>query len=480
MIYLLFTVVGVLLLLWFISLRQVVHQMSPAGLFLLAWGFICLMGGLDLVRYDDLRVAALGWMALHGAAFGLGVFLVPGRVFGTGGGGVRGAWGFPAGQLLMLVRVVCVLILIGYVARYLHITRVQGRVVMDVREAYMMNQELNYTTGQQGSVYSRIGLLLFLWPLPASVVAWHHARLGWGDRILFGIAGLGHVVYSSLQAGRSGFVFTLAFVVPLVLLKLYGDVDGEEAVRRRRQMLLAGSAAVLAAVTGLMIMFGIRVSSDAGSKNYSEVAELSPVLRDVIGFAGGPNVLSEGFAGALGYLTQPMQRLSLFTDLDIETRFWGTFNFDLAGQVLRKLGLGTGARDEATMDINMLYALVANAPVGTFSTCIRDYYLDFGWAGIVLGGLLTGHVSQRLYRNVVMQGRLEYLPLLGFMSAHVLMSPLFSGLQTAGANNSLVGAMLAFFVLRQFQLATVSVPRSRPQGTVSSMVVPATAAGRAG
>lgn len=477
MIYLLFTLVGALLLLRFVSLRQVVRQMSPAGIFLLAWGFICLTGGLSLVFYNELKWEIVGMVLLHSLAFAVGLWLVPGATLPVNGPVAAHASPRLPEQALGLIRFICLLIFIGYVGRYLHITRVQGRVITDIQQAYMQNQEANYQLGQQGSWFSRFGFLMFLWPLPASVLAWYYRSLNGVDRLLMAAAGFGHAVYATLQAGRSGTIFNLGFMVPLFLLGMFLTLTDRREMARRLRLLALVVAGVASVLVGLIVAFGIRTSNVATGVTFSESFELSPVVRWLMELVGGSNVLTEGAAGALGYVTQPLQRLSLFTDLSIDFKFYGAFNFDLFGNLLRRVGIGEANYRVANSHLFNEYTSNADAPVGTFSTCIRDYYLDFGWAGVVLGGLLTGFLAQRFYCKVVVERRLEFLPLLGFMFAHIIISPLFSGLQTGGANFSLLGSIAAFFILRQFLRLSAAGPRPTLQGAATAGPVPTAAGG---
>lgn len=443
---------GILALLLFFWLRNPLKRISPVGFLLLGWGFICVTGGLSLVLYNEIKLEIL-WMVLaHAGAFLLGAWLVRGKLFPVAdtAPGQAALLRSPPEQLLSITRLVCLLVLVGYLGRYLHIAKVQGRVIMDVQEAYMMNQEATTGITQGGSWFSRIGFLLFLWPLPAAVLVWFFSVLRPADRLLFGAASVGHAVYSTLQAGRSGTVFTLGFLVPLFLIGLFLNMtDRRQIFRRLRLIALIGGSAALVIVM-LMIMFGIRTTDRRTGRTFSESFELSPVVRWTLDAAGGSNPLTEGAAGALGYVTQPLQRLSLFTDLNINFRFYGAYNFDVFGNVLRRVGIGEANYGAAYGQLFEEYTTSADAPVGTFSTCIRDYYLDFGWVGVVLGGLVTGFFAQRFYRRVVVDRQLEYLPLLGFMFAHITISPLFSGLQAAGANYSLAGAIVAFFFLKRF------------------------------
>ncbi|MCM2275485.1 MAG: oligosaccharide repeat unit polymerase, partial [Candidatus Didemnitutus sp.] len=152
-----------------------------------------------------------------------------------------------------------------------------------------------------------------------------------------------------------------------------------------------------------------------------------------------------------------------FFEMGLEDeRFYGAWNFDVFANLLRRVGIGVEHYGETLSKVYSNY-YEQGIPPGTFSTCIRDFYLDFGWAGVAVGAIAMVTLSQFFFKRVVYFHRVDRLPYLGFSYAMLGISPLFSGLQVGSANLSLCGVIAGAFLMRNV---------GKPVPVVSAPVAP--------
>jgi hypothetical protein len=415
------------------------RTLTPETVTCLAWGLVLSLGALEIIRYSEITikgvVVIVSFLVLLAVTFLITKSAQP----------MTGNWpsADPSPLLIRVTRFVSFLVIGGMLLRYIHVVVIYNRPLFDVQKAY----ELTVSEAMPGTWYSRFAIVLFLWPLPASVLAWHAVRLRWKDRMLFFVASLGHALFGYLQGGRSGLLLTITFLVPLTCLSL---VRGP-AARATKQQKVAFTATITAfaivAAAILLVMFGLRTGNTITGGSYARFMDVNPAYAEFVNPYGG-SLIQDGILGAVGYGTQPAQRLSLFFELDVKERFYGAWNLDLFGNILRRIGIGTDQYLVALNSVTSVYT-EQGVPTGTFSTCIRDFYLDFGWIGVFFGGVGMVFGAQFFYLKVIGGQREDLLPLLGFFFALLGISPLFSGLQVGGANLSLCGALISCLILKQ-------------------------------
>lgn len=429
---------GICLLAWGGTIAFHRRWLSPTAVLWLGWGLVLLLGGLEIVRYSDLNLTAvlviIGFvvvMALTAEfAFKVPIGMAPPFI------------DEPSQNLRLVARLITVLVIIGIGLRYYHVAVIYSRPLFDIQQSRLINE----IEAMPGTIYSRLAVILFLWPLPAAVLAWYATSLRWWDKAFLLVGSMGQAAFGFFSGGRSGLLITVAFMIPIAWLSLkYGP--GSKATRGQRTALWLGvaSGAVLALAV-LLVMFGLRTSDEVSGGSYSRFADVNPLYATFVN-PYGSSLVQEGVLGAVGYGTQPTQRLSLFFDMGVEQRLYGAWNFDVFANLLRRVGIGEEHYFETLGRVYSAY-MEAGVPPGTFSTCIRDFYLDFGWPGVFVGGVLMIGIANWLFARVVRYGRFYYLPMLGLFFGFVAISPLFSGLQVAGANLSLAGAVAACLLFK--------------------------------
>lgn len=415
------------------------------------WGAVLLLGAIEFLRYSDLTIKGVLVLMCFVLLLSLLFLLLPKAQIARFQGNPT-----PSHSLLQLARIVSVLVTIGIGLRYYHSVVIYQRPLFDVQQSY----QITASEVMPGTWYSRFATILFLWPLPAAVLSWHAVQLRWWDRALFFVGSMGHAAFGLLQGGRSGLLITLCYMIPLVWLSLVAGPASVASKRKRAAFMTGAGFFVVASAMLLLVMFGLRTSDELGGGRYSRVMDVNPRYAQLVD-PFNASILQEGLLGAVGYGTQPAQRLSLFFELGLDDdRFYGAWNFDLAANILRRIGIGTEHYAESMSRVYSTYA-EQGVPPGTFSTCIRDFYLDFGWPGVFIGGVAMVVFAQFFYRKVVSAGRWDLLPMLGVAYALLGISPLFSGLQVGGANLTLCGAIASCILLRF--AARSSVPARLPQ-----------------
>jgi hypothetical protein len=435
--------VGVLLLahglLLFIRFRLPLPEM----IFSLFWGVVVTLAGLEILRYSELN-----WRGAGVVMFFVGMMFIlfrllprPALIKEPYTGSV-----VPSKTLLLITRLVSVAVLIGIGLRYIHVIIINNRPLFDIREAYQINASETMT----GTIYSRLSTIMFLWPLPATIFAWYLMSLRWFDRVLFGLGTLGLAAYGVISGGRSSLTFTFACLLPLMWLSMVRGPNSRAAsqlVKRFGLGLMAALACGMLLLT--MLMFGVRTYNERTGRSYSQSVDINPLYQQFVSPPSESSRLEDGLIGAIGYATQPMQRLSLFFELDLNQRLYGAYNLEIFVIILRRMGIADAYFTEAVGQVEDTYREI-NMPVGTFSSFIRDVWLDFGFAGVVVGGVLLAVTAQKTFRRVV-QGHSEHLlPILLLLYGLLLISPLFSGLTVAGVNQSLIGFVIAVVLIKNF------------------------------
>jgi oligosaccharide repeat unit polymerase len=413
------------------------------------WGIGLFFSGLNIVMYNEIQEKGLYYIALYLVLF------IAADTFARSWKANENPTQYLnlTEKTLARIRVISILVILGIIFRTVFLVSNGRRFWEDIGLAYEAKEALT------GNMLSRLSYLLFLWPLPAAISVWHYFELKVSDRILFLSASLGLAIYGLSAGGRSGIVFTGAFMGILLLLSLKSGPNSKASLARKRRLILQLSVVCLLMLTFLLYVFTRRMAVKTG-RTYSEGMEINPaylkVLPQIQNFA-----LGEGVVGMIGYLGSPVQQLSAFMVSDYDGKLYGGFNFDMAAQLLSKIGVVGDGYERAQDDLAAFYMGPMNAPVGTFSTCIRDYWLDFGVLGVIIGAAGMGLVTGRLYFITTRNGGGPTIPLLGFAISICATAPFFSGFSLSGANLSLVGACVGYFLYPRSSEKKV-VPLSMP------------------
>lgn len=445
MLHVVLLLLGVTLL--FRELKRIVQgdSFAPTDLCLLLWGVVTVFAGLDFVRYDPITLPGVATVV---ACIGVIWFLnrrLRKRFRGTSSlnEAVSGA---ELRQLLLVARVAAALVFLGMAGRYYHNGILNDRTLaMDIGERYLAAGELT-----RSSIGSRLAWLAGFWPLPLGVAVLFFRRLTWMDRGFLLVSGFGQALNTYYLGGRSGIGLTAVSAIGLYLMSVQAEKLGLLERRRRFRGIVVLGAMTSLVLLLLMYLFERRSQSTAERYRYSEVMEINPAytpLVEVIQQTG----LVDGIIGAVGYLSSPVQRLSMYFGLGIEARMSGAFNFDLPALVLRKVGIGERHYAINLGDIVETYENLGNAPLGTFSTVIRDFHLDFGWLGVLIGIpaiCLLGDIAYYRLRN---EGRLEYVPIVAVWFGFMGMNPVVSGLTITGGNQALFASIFCWWLIRNLR-----------------------------
>ncbi|MCM2275877.1 MAG: hypothetical protein NDI75_13895, partial [Candidatus Didemnitutus sp.] len=259
------------------------------------WGVVLLLGAIEFLRYSDLTLK--GVLVLMSFVILITVlFLLLPKVT------PRRPPSLPpvTHEMLQLTRFISVLVIIGVGLRLYHNVVIYQRPLFDVQMSY----EITATEIMPGTWFSRFAVILFLWPVPASILAWYAIQLRWWDRALFFIGSLGHAFFGLMQGGRSGLLLTLAFIIPIVWLSLVVG-PASYASKRQKSLFLTGVAGFAgASFLLLLIMFGLRTSDAISGGKFSRVMDVNPRYELLVD-PFESSVLQEGVLGAIGYGTQP-------------------------------------------------------------------------------------------------------------------------------------------------------------------------------
>lgn len=408
-----------LLLLALAGYRKLVGKsFGLQGTVMVAWGVPFLFGGLHFVWYSDLNWQGIIWGSFFCSLILLGINLAnwwnpkPQKRATNLSAPVKGI-----STALAVGRVLALLTMVGVLGRLVH-TFFILRLPLFTDFAAIRSEE--YTGEVAGSIWSRIGFLLFLWPIPLSIAIALWNKIEVSDRLLLSIPGIAFPAYGILFAGRSPILTTTLFLAALLAVAVEQS-DWKRWIERNRAQIRNVSLAVALFVALTMVfLYGLRAYSDQAGRNYSDVYEISSEMYTLKSFIGDGR-LTEGLIGTIGYVGQPVQRLSEYFDLDIPDVYYGGWIFEFADTVLRRLGVLDGPTPR--MRLMAIYEPI-NLRYNTFSTLGRDTVLDFGMIGAALFAVTIGFVTEHFRLAIHNNHRWELAPLYGLLFATIALSGL--------------------------------------------------------
>lgn len=428
-------VIGLVMLVLAISRIVRRQEFGLVGVVLLSWGIPFLFGGLHFVWYSDLNWQGIAW----GATF-CGLLLTGIWAGKLATRSLRSGTGMATDvvlnqRLLQVGRMVAILTLIGVVGRVIHAFFVL-KLPLFTDFAAVRTDQMVVDVG--GSIWSRIGFLLFLWPISAFMLAVYGLRLGTADRVLLASSSLAFPIYGLLYAGRSPILITALFLGSLLAIAFQLPSWSGWLRRNRAKIRVYSMVAMATVVLALVTIYGLRAFSKEQGGLYSQYYDLSEEMF-ALQRTLGDNMLTEGLIGTIGYAGQSIQRLSEFFDLEIGDVYYGGWQFEFADSLLRRVGILEGPPPR--LRLMAIYEPI-NLRYNTFATLARDTVLDFGMLGSAVFALLLGFTAESLRQRIKFAGRWEWAPVYGILFATVALSSLGNFLPEISLYASLAFAMV--------------------------------------
>lgn len=430
-------VLGVLLLIR--AGRRIVRgeAMPPTELCLLTWGLVTFFAGIDFVRYYP--ITTLGFSTVVAAV--AGTWVISRKMARPKADTSIQSDMEPTlpPWLITLTQLAAVLVIIGLVGRVYHTGIVNNRgLSLDIGERYLAGREES-----QRSVGAILAWLTGFWVLPMGVVMLFFRQLSLPQRLLFLFSGAGHALNVYYLGGRTGIGLGAMSFVGLYLSGAH--FRGRRQSTRLVNILPLGLfVAVVLILLGYLFERRFRVTQD--QHRYSQIMDINQAYAPVMQVLEKSG-LAEAVIGSVGYLGSPVQQWSMYLELGLEARLAGAFNLDVPAMVLRKTGFGERHYAVNMSEIMETYENIANAPLGTFSTVLRDLHLDFGWWGVLIGFTLSCVLGDFAYQRVISR-QLEFVPLVTVWFGIMGFNPITSGLTISGTNQGLLAAIACWWVIR--------------------------------